>query len=295
MAKIVIAGGSGMIGQKIEKLLLEKNHEVFILTRNAKNSNHIQWDLQNQTIETEKIKNTDYLINLCGENIGDSRWTAKRKKALHDSRIGTNTFLFDKFDKISSLKRFISASGINCYPFDSSTKVYSEKDAFGKDYLSQLVEKWEESADLFSTIVPVCKIRISMVLDKNQGALQKLLPLAKLGILSPMGKGKQRMSWVHIDDVASAFVFAIENEISGSYNLTGKAVSNIEFTKSLLRSHGKSLIFPKVPAFLLKMILGEQSSIVLDGVECDNSKLKKQGFHYKYETLDKAFVDLFGK
>jgi uncharacterized protein (TIGR01777 family) len=295
MAKILIAGGTGMIGQRIETLLMAKNHDVFILSRNPKKSNHILWDLEKKTIDEHKIQGTDYLINLCGENIGSKRWSQKRKKELYDSRIGTNTFLFEKFHSLKSMKQFISASGINCYPLIPPNVPRKENDAFGNDYLSNLVQEWEESADLFSQIAPVCKIRISMVLDNKDGALQKLLPLAKLGLLSPMGAGRQWMSWVHIDDVAQAFVFAIEANLQGAFNLTGKPENNIDFTKALLKSQGRRLLFPKVPAFLLKLVLGEQASIVLDGAFCDNTLLKEHGFQYEYESLESALNNLFAK
>ena len=133
-----------------------------------------------------------------------------------------------------------------------------------------------------------------MVLDKEDGALQKLLPLAKWGVLSPMGNGKQWMNWVHIEDVSSAYVFAIENNLDGAFNLTGQPEKNTDFTKALLKSQGRRLIFPKIPSFVLKMILGEQATIVLDGVKGDNSKLKNLGFTYKFETIESAFTDLFG-
>lgn len=295
MSKIVIAGGTGMIGQGLEKLLLEKNHEVFILTRNPKKPNHIAWDLEKKNIDVQKIEGTEYLINLCGESISGKRWTKKRKQELFSSRIGTNNFLFEKFGRLPSLKQFLSASGINCYPLEPKNTSRTESDAFGKDYLSLLVKDWEESADLFSNQVPVCKIRISMVLDHEQGALQKLLPIAKWGILSPLGTGQQWMSWLHIDDLASAFVFAIEHELNGAFNVTGRPERNSDFSQALLSSQGKRMFFPKVPSFLLKLFLGEQSTIVLDGALCDNSKLKNQGFKYKFETLESAFSDLFGK
>jgi hypothetical protein len=295
MAKIVIAGGTGMIGQQIEKLLTQKNHDVFILTRSPKKSNHIAWNPKEKTLDSSKIQGTNYLINLCGENVGTKRWTAKRKKELYQSRIGTNTFLFSKFNELKSLNLFVSASGINCYPLTPKNKTWQESDSYGTDYLSCLVKEWEKSADLFAPITPVCKIRISMVLDKNDGALQKLLPLVKLGILSPMGDGKQSMSWVHINDVAGAFVFAIDNNLDGAFNLTGKQVNNNNFTKELLASHGRKLRFPKVPSFLMKIVLGERATIVLDGVKCDNTLLKEKGFTYQFEEIKTTFAHLFPK
>ncbi len=281
-----------MIGRTLEKVLTEHNHTVAILTRRPTQENHIFWNPDINELDTSKIDGCEILINLCGENIGAKRWTEQRKKVLHSSRIHTTELLYQNFQNISSLRHYISASGINCYPIHS-TKTMSEEDAFGSDYLSQLVKDWETAAQLFEQQMPVCKLRISMVLDKTDGALQKLLPLAKLGIASPFGSGKQWMSWVHIHDVVSALHFAVERSVNGSYNLTGKPVSNALFTEQLMHSLGKKMWFPKVPAFLLKAILGEQSTILLDGTHNSNSSFKEIGFQYQFEELTDAFSDLF--
>ncbi|MFA7272361.1 MAG: TIGR01777 family oxidoreductase [Crocinitomicaceae bacterium] len=294
MAKIIIAGGSGLIGKALEKILTENHHDVFIFTRTPKKSNHISWDPANGQLDSSKINGTEILINLCGENVGAQRWTNVRKQVLSSSRIGTTQLLHQHFQNVSTLQQYLSASGINCYPLES-TKKMQENDAYGSDYLSQLVKEWEFAADLFETQVPVCKLRISMVLDKNDGALQKLLPLVKLGLASPLGSGNQWMSWVHIDDVVGAFVFAIDQKLNGAFNLTGKQVSNTEFTRELMQSNGKTMRFPKIPAFVMKLVLGEQATIVLDGTHNDNSLLKEKGFHYQFEELSVALKTLFGK
>ncbi len=293
MAKVIIAGGTGMIGQRIEKLLIENKHDVFILTRSPKKENHIAWNPKLKSLDTSKIEGTNYIINLCGENIGEKRWSQKRKNELYSSRIETNEFLFDQFHGVNSLKLFLSASGISCYPLEPATKKWKESDPYGVNYLSVLVKEWEKSADLFARIVPVAKLRTSMVLDQKEGALQKLLPLAKFGVLSPMGSGKQWMNWIHAEDVARAYVFTLENDLEGTYNLTGEPVNNVDFTRALLHSQGRKLIFPKIPSFLLKLILGQQATIVLDGAFGDNSLLKEKGFSYKFEKLSSALTNLF--
>ena len=294
MAKIIIAGGTGLIGKALEQMLVEQQHDVFIFTRKPKKPNHIAWDPAIGKIDSSKIEGTEILINLCGENVGAQRWTDVRKQVLFSSRIGTTKLLHQHFQKVSSLKQYISASGINCYPLDS-TKKLQENDAYGSDYLSQLVKEWEAAANLFEPQATVCKLRISMVLDRHNGALQKLLPLVKLGIASPLGSGNQWMSWVHIDDAVNAFVFAINQKLSGTFNLTGKQVSNSAFTRKLMHSHGKKMRFPKVPSFVMKLVLGEQATIVLDGTLNDNSLLKEKGFHYQYEELSSAMQNLFEK
>jgi uncharacterized protein len=294
MAKIIIAGGTGLIGKALEKALEKDQHEVFIFTRTPKKPNHISWDPTKGTLDSTKIEGTEILINLCGENVGSQRWTSVRKQVLSSSRIGTSQLLHQYFQEIGTLQQYLSASGINCYPLESSKKM-QEKDAFGSDYLSQLVKEWEAAANLFEPEVPVCKLRISMVLDRKEGALQKLLPLVKFGIASPLGSGKQWMSWVHIDDVVGAFVFAINEKLSGAFNLTGTQVTNTEFTRELMQSNGRTMRFPKVPAFFMKLVLGEQATIVLDGTQNDNALLKEKGFHYQFEELSVALKALFGK
>ncbi len=293
MAKIIIAGGTGLIGQALEKELFAKQHEVFILTRSPRKVNHIAWDPNKRTIDKEKILGTEILINLCGENVGEGRWTDKRKKELLDSRVETTKFLFEEFHNQKSLLQHLSASGINAYPLDQRAKEMKEDDAFGSDYLSQLVKKWEEAADIFARIVPVCKLRISMVLSENGGALEKLLPLVKYRIASPLGTGNQCMTWVHIDDVARAFAHAIEHKLDGSFNLTGIPTTNRLFMNELMKVNGRKMWAPNVPAFVMKLIMGEQSVIVLEGIYADAGKLRSTGFDYKYAQLNQALINIF--
>lgn len=295
MAKVIIAGGTGLIGRALEEELTARQHSVFILTRRPSKPNHILWNPDKKELDRTKIESTEILINLCGENVGEGRWTQKRKKQLLDSRVETTSFLLDVFHTLPSLKQYISASGINAYPLDQRDMEMEETDAFGSDYLSQLVKKWETAADQFSDIVPVCKMRISMVLSAEGGALQKLLPLVKFRIASPIGKGNQCMTWVHIEDVARAFSHAIRHQLDGAFNLTGEPITNRLFMHELMKVHGRKMWAPNVPAFILKWIMGEQATIVLDGVYADTKKLKATGFEFKYPNLTLAFQNLFPK
>ena len=295
MAKIVIAGGTGLLGQALEKALLAEQHEVFILSRSPKKPNHIKWDVQNGTIDNSKIDKTEYVINLCGENVGDKRWSAARKEALLSSRVDTTKFLFEIFRNQNSLKQYLTASGVNAYPLNQGKKVFKESEAFGDDYLSLLVKKWEESADLFTAKVPVYKLRISMVLTSEGGALSKLLPLAKLGMASPIGKGTQSNNWVHLDDVSYAFIHGIKHQLKGAYNLTGESISNRTFMRELMKGHGKRMWAPSVPRFVMKLFMGERATIVIDGAYTSSNKLEESGFQFEFPNLKGALVDLFQK
>jgi uncharacterized protein (TIGR01777 family) len=293
MANITIAGGTGFIGQALQYALSLQGHRVFILTRHPKAPNQFLWDPKHAVIDLSIVGKTDILINLCGENIGGGRWTKDRKQKLKQSRIDTTKFLYQNFKSSTRLKKYIGASGIDCYSKDSSGKIHDESSPFGEDYVAQLVKEWEESADRFSNKCIVQKLRISMVLDKEFGALQKLLPLVKSGFASPIGSGEQTMNWVHIHDAVMAFVHLIESSQSGVFNLTGTPLSNADFMRQFANQLKKPFWMPKVPAFVLKLMFGEMANLLLKGVPADNSALKNLGFEYKYENLGSALSQLF--
>ncbi|MCE2743665.1 MAG: TIGR01777 family oxidoreductase [Fluviicola sp.] len=289
MKTILIAGGKGLIGNQLKSLFVSKGYEVRILTRNPKSTDEYKWNPKDNTIDLKALSNVNVLINLCGEGIAEKRWTDKRKQELYDSRIGTTNFLYSLKDQLPELETYISASGITCYGFENHSKIYSEEDEFGKDYISQLVKKWEESADQFSSICRVVKLRTAVVLSKNGGALPKLLKPIQLGIGSPLGTGKQIMPWIHINDLANLFLFSLENtSIIGSINCLTDNSTNKEVTIACAHLLNKKLWFPNVPGFIMKLILGELSIILLDGVKVSNSKIKEKGFVFIYYSLEKA-------
>jgi uncharacterized protein (TIGR01777 family) len=293
MKTILIAGGTGFTGRKIQSLLEEKGYVVNILTRNPKQKNEFRWDLEQKEIDERAFENVVSIINLCGANIGEKRWTIKRKKELLDSRIETTKFLYSQIQNIPNLESYISASGITCYGFEDDKKIYSEEDPFGGDYLSQLVKEWENAADLFKTHCRVVKMRTAVVLDKEQGALPKISLPIRFGIGSPIGTGKQSTSWVHITDLTNAYLYAIENQIKGAFNIVGGNESNKEFSEKLAKTLHKPFWFPNVPAFILQLLLGEMSVILLKGNNASNQKIIDTGFQFKFLKVQDAFEDLF--
>ena len=295
MKTILIAGGTGFTGRKIQSLLEEKGYVVNILTRNPKQKNEFRWDLEQKEIDERAFENVVSIINLCGANIGEKRWTIKRKKELLDSRIETTKFLYSQIQNIPNLESYISASGITCYGFEDDKKIYSEEDPFGGDYLSQLVKEWENAADLFKTHCRVVKMRTAVVLDKEQGALPKISLPIRFGIGSPIGTGKQSTSWVHITDLTNAYLYAIENQIKGAFNIVGGNESNKEFSEKLAKTLHKPFWFPNVPAFILQLLLGEMSVILLKGNNASNQKIIDTGFKFKFLKVQDAFEALFKK
>lgn len=295
MKTILIAGGTGFIGKKIQSVLEENGYSINILTRNPKQKNEFRWNIEQKEIDTKAFENVVSIINLCGANIGEKRWSAKRKKELLDSRIQSTQFLYSQIQNIPNLESYISASGISCYGFEDDTKTYSEEDPFGSDYLSQLVKEWESAADLFKTHCRVVKMRTAVVLDKQEGALPKISLPIRFGIGSPIGTGKQSTSWVHITDLTNAFLYAIENPIKGAFNIVGGNESNKEFSEKLAKTLHKPFWFPNVPAFILQLLLGEMSIILLKGITASNQKIIDTGFQFKFLKVQDAFEDLFKK
>lgn len=291
---ILLAGGTGLIGQNLVELLKSEGHEVNILTRSDYNKeNHFHWSPSSQEIDDNSLENVDIIINLAGAGIADKRWTEKRKKILIDSRVDTTRFLYKVSEKIPNLKQYISASGINCYGYDNYNKKYKESDPFGNDFLSEVVEQWENAADEFKGKCKVAKVRTSVVLTKEGGALPKIANTVKNYIGAPVGSGKQWMPWISMDDINRVYAHIIKNQLEGSYNALADSVTNKEFTQKLAQALNKPLWLPKVPSFVLKLALGEMSSVVLDGLQADNSKLIESGFQFKDVSLEGLFEKEF--
>ena len=287
----LIAGGTGLIGNQLRKKLLIKGHNVFILSR-TNDENLITWDIKSNKIERKFLDKVDVVINLCGEGIADKRWTKKRKKELHDSRIETTKFLFSCRKHMPNLKHYISASGITCYGSKYNPSGYNEKDSFGNDYISSLVKEWESAAELFANFIPTTKIRIGVVLTKNGGAIEKMKKPFRFGLGSVIASGDQIISWIHIDDLISLFIHVIDNSLVGTFNAISTNTSNREFMNELANCINRKIWLPAIPSFFFRFILGEMSTLLLDGVHVSNHKIKSTGFTFNYSTLNLALKDL---
>jgi len=288
--KILLAGGTGLIGQNLVELLKSEGHEVNILTRSDyKKDNHFYWSPKANEIDENALENIDIIINLAGAGIADKRWTKKRKEVLINSRVDTTNFLFQISDKLPDLKQYVSASGINCYGYDHYNKKHKESDPFGDDFLSQVVEKWENAADQFKDRCKVAKVRTSVVLTKEGGALPKIAKTVNNYIGAPIGSGKQWMPWISINDINRVYAHIVANQLEGRYNALADSVTNKEFTKKLAKSLNKPLWLPNVPSFVLKLALGEMASVILEGLQADNSKICETGFKFEDASLDDFF------
>lgn len=293
---VLITGGTGFVGKKLSDLLIEKGYAVSILSRkkiiNQQSIVYYTWDVKNKTIEENAVLEADYIIHLAGENIFEKRWSTARKKAIIASRVEPVELIksvLEKYHKKNTA--FISASGIGIYGAYSGLKICTEDTEVANDFLGITCKQWEAAADMMRDYTDrVVKIRTGLVLGKNDGFLNKLIPIFKLRLGAALGTGKQFMPWIHVDDLCHIYLEAIENEkIEGVYNATVfDSTSNEVFSKRLARLLGYRLFLPNVPVFLLKIIFGERSKIILTGRRVSSVKIQQLGFKFKNIYLKKA-------
>lgn len=280
-------------------MLLDKGYDVAHLSRSKKASDKIRtfvWNIEKKEMEKEASDYFDNIIHLAGANVAEKKWTSKRKKEIVESRTRSAELLIDSVKASKCIPQvFISASGIDFYPNDRGEKEMEESDAPGDSFLSIVTQKWEESVDpIKNSGVRLVKFRTGIVLSDKGGALPKLAQPVKLGAGSPLGSGKQYMSWIHIDDLCNLMIFALENKhMSGTYNaVSSYPVTNKEFVRAVARQLNMPVILPNVPAFVLKMVLGEMSEMILGGIKVSNRKVLNEGFRFEYEKLEDALKSL---
>jgi uncharacterized protein (TIGR01777 family) len=298
--KILISGGSGLIGSALTKLLLANGHEVNHLSRSKLSENGIPtfvWDVEKGEIDDAAFEGVEAIIHLAGAGIADGRWTEQRKKIIIDSRVESANLLYQKAKELNTpLKVFVSASGISYYGMDTTEKIYSETDPPSDDFIGTCCVLWEKAADQFSDLARVVKFRTGIVLAANGGALEKIAQPVKLGFGAPLGSGEQWVPYIHIDDLCAMYRAAIENEnYHGVYNaVNGDHVTNGDLTKETAKALKKPLWLPNVPSFVLKAAFGEMGRLILEGSRASAKKIQSVGFQFKYNTLRDALRNIYG-
>lgn len=299
MSTVLITGGTGLIGAHLTKMLTDRGYEVAILSRARSKVGQTPtyiWDLNKFEIEKEAIANADYIIHLSGSNIGEKRWSSKRKQQIVDSRIRSGQLILDEVEKQNkNLKAFISASAIGYYGTTTSNRIFHEMDPAGDDFLGRTCREWEMVAEGFKNIgIRTVKIRTGVVLTKRGGALSKIIVPIKTGFGSALGTGKQYMPWIHIDDLCGIYIKAIEDsQMIGAYNAVApEHLTNKEFTQTLASILKKPLWFPNIPAVIMKTLFGEMSVILLQGSRVSAEKVQTTGFKFQFPSLEGAFKQL---
>ena len=299
MATVLITGGKGLIGNHLCKRLQEKGYEIALLSRTRSRDEPIPtylWDIDKYEIEKEAIADADYIVHLAGTSIGGKRWTAKRKRQIVESRIKTGQLIFHETkNQQGNLKAFISSSAIGYYGSETSDRVFTETDPPGEDFLGRTCRDWEHAADRFNDLgIRSVKIRTGVVLTRRGGVLQKMLIPMKTGVGSAIGTGKQYMPWIHIDDLCDIYIKAIEDvQMDGAYNAVAPDhLTNKAFTQSLANTLSRTLWFPNIPGFVMKLLFGKMSVILLQGSRVSSKKIHAAGYRFLFPTLNGALKQL---
>ena len=297
--KILITGGSGLVGSSLTKVLLEMNYDVAILTRYPSSDldvNQYFWDPSKLLIDEGALKGVDCIVHLAGTNISDRRWTKKQKKEIYSSRVESAEFLYQKIKELDiPLKSFVSSSAVGWYGAITSDQIYTEQDHNANDYLGQLCTHWEAKADQFINLgCKVSRVRTGIVLSSKGGVLPKMMFPINWFLGAALGSGKQIIPWIHIDDLCAIYINLINEHIpSGVYNgVAPEIITNNDFTCVIAEVLKKPLWLPNIPSWVLKIIFGEMSSILLNGSRVSSNKLIQSGFQFKYLTIRSALHNL---
>ena len=313
MPTITITGGTGLTGTALRQALTARGYNVIILSRRihpstAKTAQQdtkgevlfAAWDPEKQEIDESAIQKTDYIINLAGANVGEKRWTAKRKAEILNSRVSGGKLICKALAEIpNQVKAVISASAIGWYgPGRSDGREFVETDPAYNDFLGSTCMKWEESLKPVTTLGKrLVLFRTGIVLSKGGGALKEFIKPLKTGIATILGSGNQVVSWIHIDDLVNLYIHAIEHEnISGIYNaVSSNPASNKMLVRTLAKARNKFYVPLRVPSFVLKNILGEMSIEVLKSAAVSNKKIRDTGFVFAYDDIEPAINDILKK
>lgn len=298
---ILITGGTGLLGKILTKELQNQGHQVSVLSRNpdrVKNVKAFYWDVDKQEIDESCLNGIDTIIHLAGEGIADKKWTDKRKKEIIDSRVDSIELLYKLIAKGDTIvKSVISASAVGFYG-DRKGEVLKEDSPKGTGFLSDSCGFWEEAVEEGNKLgLRIVKLRIGLLLTPTGGVLEPFKLMVKTMTAMKFGDGKQWFPWVHADDLAGMFAWAVNHdEITGVFNATAPSpVTNKEFTKTLAKVLKRPFWPFRIPEFALSLVLGEQKELLLMSNRTDSSKIQKTGYQFKYTDLKKALEDVTSK
>ncbi len=299
MATILITGGTGLVGKALTRQLISLDYDCIVLSRNpgpAKDGiRYAAWNPDAGTMDDACLQEADYIIHLAGAGVADQRWSVARKKEILDSRVKSGALLVAKLASVPhKVKAVISASAIGWYGADPeipNPNPFTEEMPPDTAFLGDTCRQWEESLrPLTEMHIRLVKLRIGIVLSKHGGALKEFLKPLRFGVAAVLGNGKQMVSWIHIDDLVNMFVFAMTKEnIEGVYNATApQPVINRELTLTLAKAKKGFYIPMPVPAFVLKIVMGEMSIEVLKSATVSSRKIQEAGFTFTYPGIREA-------
>lgn len=304
---VLITGGTGLVGNALADALIEKGYRVIILSRSLlekKNNDKLSyalWNVEKQKIDTAAIQAADFIVHLAGAGVVAKKWTDAYKQEIVDSRTQSSQLIYKALkNNENKVKAIISASAIGWYGADTEPlKPFTENDAADNSFLGQTCKLWEDSIEPVTGLGKrLVKLRTGIVLSNDGGALAEFKKPIRFGVAGILGNGNQVVSWIHIDDLCRMFIAAIENEkMEGSYNAVApQPVSNRMLTLTLAKAiHGKFYLPMHVPAFILKIMMGQRSIEVLKSTTVSGKKMLDTGFTFNFNNIASALADLTKK
>lgn len=301
--KILITGGTGFVGKQLTSHLIEDGHEVTILTRSmmgvkgtTPGISYLEGDPTKKDPWQDAIKNHDAVINLAGASIFN-KWTDEHKKAIRESRVSTTRNIVEGIPSLSQ-KQFtlLSTSAVGYYGFCGDEEL-AEDSPPGNDFLARIALEWEgEALKAGGKGARVVITRFGIVMGEKGGALSQMIPLFKKFIGGPIGSGKQWFSWIHIKDLVGALAFLLKHpEISGPVNVCSpNPVRNRDLAKALGKALHRPSFIP-APGFMVKLVLGEFGSVILEGQRVIPRRLVENGFVFQHPNIEKALQGIVGQ
>jgi uncharacterized protein len=307
METILITGGTGMIGKALTQALTERGFNVIILTRHINDKQKTKndklsyaiWHIEKQTIDKNAVAKADYIVHLAGANFADKRWNNKVKEEIVRSRVDSAKLIVESLKAVpNKVKTVISASGISWYGADDIKilKPFTETDPPADDFMAETCKQWEAAIEPASFLGKrLIKFRIGPVLSADGGAYVEFRNPTRFGLAGIIGSGKQIISWIHIDDLIRAILFAMENEnMEGVYNAV---VPNPATNKELIlkiaeKNRGRAFLPVHAPSSMLKIIFGEMINEILKSTTVSSEKLQQAGFIFQYPDLESAILQL---
>jgi len=299
--KFLIAGATGLIGERLLNAIKNRGNEVSVLTTNKDLNqsndyfNFFYWNPELGIIDENCVYRVDVIINLAGSPIAQL-WTRKAKKSILQSRVRSIELLHKAIlnNKSCKVKQFICASAIGLYKSDSNIKHDEKSKNFSNSFLADTVIKWENACDVFkSSNINVVKIRIGLVLSLKGGFLKPIVMSTKFFAGTWFGKGLNIYSWIHIADVVGAILFLVDKNSKGIYNLVApNPVNSKNFMLEISKKLNRRIILPSVPIKLIKVLTGNMSELMIFSQNVSCEKIIKQGFEYEFKDINSALENL---
>jgi len=295
MRRVVITGGTGLIGMHLSALLEKEKYNVVHLSRSSKPGERFKsylWEPATGYCDKDAFRDGDTVIHLAGANIGGKRWSARRKRVIISSRTETAGIIYNA--SVASgikLNAFITASGKDYYGCGISEKIFGETDPPGTDFMAETCRLWEAAADPFESAgVRVVKIRTALALAGKGSAVSKLMAPARAGLIIRIGPGRQYFPWIHIDDLCNVYLKAvIDSAMSGPFNASAPDYITHDMLMGAVARHKHLPVFlPHVPQWLLHLILGEMSVVLTTGSRISSDRLIRSGFEFRYPDIGRA-------